>query len=403
MSQDLFSVTIFFVVFRETLEAAVIVSVLLGLVEQIFHDDPNRIDATLVEQTRSMATARNNSETTIEAGAPHANAVPEDPVVLPQPRLLRKLRLQIYLGTLVGLVFAVAMGAAFIAVWFTQAKDLWSKSEQLWEGIFQLIASLMIFLMGLTMLKMDRAKVKWRIKLERAFSGKRVDRSTRTGKWILFILPFVTVLREGIEAVVFVGGVALGEPASSIPIAAIVGIICGLICGFLIYQFASRTALRVFLVCMTNLLLLIGSGLFSKSVWAFQQNAWNNLIGTSADEAGGNGPGSYDVRGNVWHLDCCSPAPGTGDGWSIFNAILGWQNSATLGSVLSYVFYWLAVIVVLVGLKFKEGRTKLIRWESAAGKRRCERRQEAGRQTTVTAVPQEKEGVESARDNSEPR
>ena len=44
------------------------------------------------------------------------------------------------------------------------------------------------------------------------------------------------------EAVVFVGGVSLGQQATSIPIAAIVGLICGLICGFLIYSFASRTS-----------------------------------------------------------------------------------------------------------------------------------------------------------------
>lgn len=44
------------------------------------------------------------------------------------------------------------------------------------------------------------------------------------------------------EAVVFVGGVSLGQPATAIPIAAIVGLICGLICGYLIYAFASRTS-----------------------------------------------------------------------------------------------------------------------------------------------------------------
>ena len=44
------------------------------------------------------------------------------------------------------------------------------------------------------------------------------------------------------EAVVFVGGVSLGQPATSIPIAAIVGIVCGLVCGYLIYTFASRTS-----------------------------------------------------------------------------------------------------------------------------------------------------------------
>jgi len=43
------------------------------------------------------------------------------------------------------------------------------------------------------------------------------------GKWALFTLPFIVVLREGLEAVVFVGGVSLGQSASAIPIAAIVG------------------------------------------------------------------------------------------------------------------------------------------------------------------------------------
>lgn len=39
-------------------------------------------------------------------------------------------------------------------------------------GIFELVASLIIFVMGVSMLKMDRAKAKWRVKLQRAFSGK---------------------------------------------------------------------------------------------------------------------------------------------------------------------------------------------------------------------------------------
>ena len=235
-----------------------------------------------------------------------------------------------------------------------------------------------------------------------------VDGRTRTGKWVLFILPLVTVLREGLpsfqksksksltsplflglEAVIFVGGVSLGLPATSIPIAAIVGIVCGLVIGFFIYEFASRTskslnlpkqnnrisnkihsALSIFLVVMTNFLLLIGAGLFSKGVGSFETHAFNVLLGTNADDAGGNGPGTYRVQGNVWHLDCCSPE--NGQGWSIFNAILGWTNNATgtlsletrqgillifdllVGTVLAYVFYWLAVIVALVYTKYKE-------------------------------------------------
>ena len=96
-------------------------------------------------------------------------------------------------------------------------------------------------------------------------------------------------------------------------------------------------------------------------------------LGADVDDAGGDGPGSFDVRGNVWHLNCCNPENNfDNDGWSIFNAIFGWTNSATIGSVLSYVFYWLAVMVVLVIMKWKEGRVKLFGIESAAGVRRRE-------------------------------
>ncbi|KIJ14568.1 hypothetical protein PAXINDRAFT_169718 [Paxillus involutus ATCC 200175] len=373
MAQDLFSVTIFFVVFRETLEAAIIVSVLLSLVEQIVQEQP---DLAPTEQTLTIPTPPNNSDPAIEQSAANEHSTARDMEKLTLgPQIIRKLRLQVLLGAFVGLFIAVTLGAAFIAIWFTEATNIWSKSEQLWEGIFELIASLMIFVMGVTMLKMDRARIKWRVKLQNSFTGHHADRRTKTGKWVLFILPMITVLREGIEAIIFVGGVALGEPGTSIPIAAIVGVICGLICGFGIYQFASRTTLKIFLVCMTNLILLIGAGLFSKAAWSFQENAFIQLLGVDVDDSGGTGPGSYNVQGNVWHLNCCSSSSGS---WSLFNAVLGWQNSATLGSVLSYVFYWLAAIVVLVYLKFKEGRTKLLGVESANGKAKRQLRERKG-------------------------
>ncbi|KAI0646577.1 Ftr1 protein [Trametes meyenii] len=386
MARNVFSVPIFFIVFRETLEAAIIISVLLGLVEQIVHEDPNRLLPGAApnvpstpenenEKERPQLDKSGSSENGDGLSSQPQLTTGEEPVANTKP-LLRKMRIYIFAGAFLGLFLALAIGAAFIAVWFTQASDLWAKSEELWEGIFELVASLIIFVMGVSMLKMDRAKAKWRVKLQRAFSGKEVDKGAKTGKYVLFILPLITVLREGMEAVVFVGGVSLGQPATSIPIAAIVGLICGLVCGYLIYAFASRTTLTIFMIVMTNFLLLIGAGLFSKAIWAFQTNAFNHLLGADVDDAGGDGPGSYDVRGSVWHLDCCNPENNfDSDGWSIFSAIFGWTNSATIGSVLSYVFYWLAVIATLIVLKFKEGRTKVFGKESAQGRKRRERKE----------------------------
>lgn len=61
--------------------------------------------------------------------------------------------------------------------------------------------------MGIAFLKMDRARIKWRYKLSAAFEKGVVG--DQGEEWALFLLPFVTVIREGLEAVVFVGGVGL--------------------------------------------------------------------------------------------------------------------------------------------------------------------------------------------------
>jgi high-affinity iron transporter len=44
----------------------------------------------------------------------------------------------------------------------------------------------------------------------------------------------------------------------------------------------------------------------------------------------GDGPGSFDVVGNIWHLDCCNPENKLdAKGWAVFNAILGWSNNGS--------------------------------------------------------------------------
>lgn len=90
--------------------------------------------------------------------------------------------------------------------------DLWSKAEQIWEGVFSLLASMIILFMGIAFLEIDRARVKWRYKLSTSFESRQkgVDGGGKSGgRWALFLLPFVTVIREGLEAVVFVGGVSI--------------------------------------------------------------------------------------------------------------------------------------------------------------------------------------------------
>ena len=47
-------------------------------------------------------------------------------------------------------------------------------------GSFSIIASLLIFIMAIGMLKLNRAKAKWRIKLQHAFEGQGTNLSMLT-------------------------------------------------------------------------------------------------------------------------------------------------------------------------------------------------------------------------------
>lgn len=312
---NVFNVQIFFVVFRETLEAVVVVSVLLAFLKQ------------------------------------GLGGATEDPVTY------KKLVRQVWLGAILGVVICLILGCAFIGAFYSLGNDIWSKSEDLWEGIFCIIATVLISLMGIAMLRINKMKEKWRVKLAQALvkeppKGKdRFKIGHLTKKYAMFILPFITCLREGLEAVVFVGGVGLTSPASSFPIPVIVGLIAGIAVGTLLYYFGSSISLQIFLIISTCILYLIAAGLFSRGIWYFETYVFNQATGGDASE-NGSGPGTYNIKKSVWHVNCCNPE--TDNGWDVFNALLGWQNSATYGSVISYNMYWLAVIVTLLLMLYEE-------------------------------------------------
>ncbi|KAL2914220.1 high-affinity iron permease [Polyrhizophydium stewartii] len=367
----LFSVPIFFILLRETLEAAIIVSVLLAIIDKL-----------------AASSARFKT-------------------------LAGPLRRRVWLGTLSGLLLSLAIGAAFLAVWYKYAVDLWAKAEALWEGIFSIISAVMVGVTAIAMLKSSRLYEKYAAKLARKLGAEGVssatvvsgaesssinksvtpaplakndssasssnavqttdsdDLSSGDGTVVnaeerqvsalsrplkaLFWLPFITVLREGLEAVVFIGGVSLGEEPSSIPIAAIVGIIVGIAIGFIVHRGGTVMKLHWFFVATGYILLLIADGLLSRGIGNFEDYTWGKAINLEADDVG---TGAFDPRRTVWHFNCCSPENKT-QGWGIFNSLLGWRNNATIATVTGYCLFWVLAAGALVLMRMKEDRDKL--------------------------------------------
>ncbi|KAK9482829.1 iron permease FTR1 family-domain-containing protein [Lipomyces starkeyi] len=310
-NSEFFDVSVFFILFRETLEASIIISVLLAFLKQ------------------------------------GVGSADEDLTVY------FKLVRQVWFGALLGFSICLVLGGICVAAWYHLGKDVWSASEDIWEGVFCIVAGFIISYMGLAMLRLNKMKGKWRHKIADALAETdgRSTIGSFSSKYAMAILPFVTVLRESIEAIVFIGGVTLSASPTSVPLSVLAGILSGSALGYFIYQGGNHMRIQVFLIFSTCFLYLVAASLMSRGVWYFENYQWSQLVGSDVAEVG-SGPGSYDIRKSVWHVNCCNPL--FDGGWMIFNALLGWQNSATYGSVLMYNFYWIAVIIAVCVMLRKE-------------------------------------------------
>jgi high-affinity iron transporter len=142
-----------------------------------------------------------------------------------------------------GIVTCLVIGGALIGTFYSLGQNHWATTEYYWEGSFAIFASLIITLVGAALLRVSKMQDKWRAKLAVALDGKNDATVSHQGrfkrfceKYAMFLLPFITVLREGLEAVVFVAGVSFSAPASAVPLPVFVGLIAGSIAGYAIYK-----------------------------------------------------------------------------------------------------------------------------------------------------------------------
>lgn len=344
--ENYFSFQIFFIFLRESLEIIIIVSILLTIVKQaLFSQD-------------STATSKNVSPLTMEEEEAtemmlRTDGTRKDQIELDSSQLYKKLKLQIISGGLLGLLACMLVGGAFIVMFYYVGTDLWSMSEHYYEGVLSVVASVIISIMGLFFLRMGKLREKFRVKLasiiysDNLLSLENGESSAKTfsEKYSLFILPFVTSLREGLEAVVFIGGIGIDSPLTSIPLSMLSATAISAIFGIFFFKYSKSFSLQICLVITTCFLYLIAGGLFSKGVWQFELQRYVDACNGQDMSEVGNGPGSYDISRSVWHVNCCN---GERDGfWMILTAIFGWTNSATYGSIVSYTVYWLVVIAAI--------------------------------------------------------
>ena len=131
-----------------------------------------------------------------------------------------------------------------IGAFYSLGADYFAQTEAIWEGVFCIVAAVIISVMGAALLRVSKMREKWHDKITRTLEARSVRKSDGKGrvklwaeKYAFFILIFITVLREGLEAVVFIGGVGLGLPASSFPLAVVTGLGAGCLVGYVLYKY----------------------------------------------------------------------------------------------------------------------------------------------------------------------
>ncbi|KAL8748581.1 MAG: hypothetical protein Q9184_007205, partial [Pyrenodesmia sp. 2 TL-2023] len=83
-----------------------------------------------------------------------------------------------------------------------------------------------------------------------------------------------------------------------------------------------------------------------------------------------------------------------GGGWGIFNAIFGWQNSATVGTVVSYNLFWLVVIIgfASMGYNEKKGHWPLMKNKKVTSRGRESESSYGDERDTYIAYPEKTAG-----------
>ena len=264
-------------------------------------------------------------------------------------QMLNKMKMQhlkrwVWFGALLGVAISVVLGIIFVLVFYLANTKLMSQNaSMIFKGCICWIASILITVVAFAMLKFYNLERKWKRKLETEFSR---EKEAKNYKWSMFLLAGSATLREGIESVLFLTGTSAGLSVKSVIIPGIVGIVAGSLLGVLVY-YSGHTikSLKWFFIISSGLLMFIAAGMVINGTQFF---SYAGLFGVMFP---------YELRpwSNriVWNAtSCCNP--NTNQGWALLRALFGWQAAPTNLGVLYWGLYWV-VTLPLLGWKAYNG------------------------------------------------
>jgi high-affinity iron transporter len=243
-------------------------------------------------------------------------------------------RKSVYLGLAAGVAASVlgALGFQLLAGGFS------GRAEEIFEGITMLAGAILLTTLIVWMIRKSAKSAE----LERKVAN-RIDGTRRAG---LFLLVFFAVLREGIEAVIFLSAARFASGENNL-VGAGLGLAVAVVLGLLLFRGALRVNLRSFFTATNILLILFAAGLMAGGVHELQEAGLIPI-----------------VLEQVWDIN---PSL-VGDGYpvlhengllgSLAKGLFGYNGNPSLIEVLVYVIYLIAVLSIwLLGPQSRAGRS----------------------------------------------
>ncbi|MBM4459449.1 MAG: iron transporter [Chloroflexi bacterium] len=140
--------------------------------------------------------------------------------------------------------------------------ELEGRAEEIFEDVTLLLAA--TFLTGM-IFWMHRQGARFRATLE-ARAAQAAGPATASGRWALFAVAFLAVLREGLELALLLVATSLQSPALDTLLGAVLGLAGAVLLGVLIYRGVLRLNLRFFFSVTNMILLFFAAGMVGLGV-----------------------------------------------------------------------------------------------------------------------------------------
>ena len=164
----------------------------------------------------------------------------------------------VYMGVLSGIVASIIGALLFVRL----AGGFTGRAEQIFEGSTMLIGALLLTTMILWMMKQRHIALELELRVK-----TELTENHRLG---LFLLMFVAVLREGIETVIFLGAASFVSSSNRL-IGASAGIVAAIVLGYAIFVGSMKINLKRFFNMTGILLILFAAGLVAYGVHELQE------------------------------------------------------------------------------------------------------------------------------------